>query len=158
MTIRFRLARTTGGDHGYEEILVKKYVVWLSDGEREQLAPLIRKGSCPARHLVGTASGARCRAIGDAWNARSLKGEPIIRLILGDIIVRVLYVGGYDPSKLHMSKVVYTPDNGQLERMNRTIKEPLSSASTLRAINSFESISRTSPTPITSDVGSILIR
>ena len=38
--------------------------------------------------------------------------------------------------------------------MNRTIKEPLSSASTLRAINSFESISRTSSTPITSDVAS----
>ncbi len=76
----------------------------MSDGEREQLAPLMRKGSCPARRLVSTASGARCRAIGDAWNARSLKGEPIIRLILGGTIV--LYVGGYDPSKLHMSKAV----------------------------------------------------
>jgi hypothetical protein len=81
----------------------------LSDGEREQLAPLMRKGSCPARRLVSTASGARCRAIGDAWNARSLKGEPIIRLILGGTIVRVLYVGGYDPSKLPMSKAVLPP-------------------------------------------------
>ena len=28
-----------------KEILAKTYVVWLSDGEREQLAPLIRKGT-----------------------------------------------------------------------------------------------------------------
>jgi len=78
--------------------------VWLSDGEREQLATLIRKGSSPARRLVSTASGARCRAIGNAWNSPSLKGEPIIRFILGGTIVRVLYVGGYDPSRLHMSE------------------------------------------------------
>ena len=30
-----------------KEILVKKYVVWLSDGEREQLATLMRKGRRP---------------------------------------------------------------------------------------------------------------
>ena len=35
-----------------KEILVKKYVVRLSDDEREQLATLIRKGSSPAHHLL----------------------------------------------------------------------------------------------------------
>jgi len=35
-----------------KEILVKKYVVRLSDDEREQLAALIRKGSSPARRLL----------------------------------------------------------------------------------------------------------
>ena len=35
-----------------KEILVKKYVVRLSDGEREQLAALIRKGSSPAHRLL----------------------------------------------------------------------------------------------------------
>ena len=34
------------------EILVKKYVVRLSDDEREQLAALIRKGSSPAHRLL----------------------------------------------------------------------------------------------------------
>jgi len=35
-----------------KEIGVKKYVVRLSGGEREQLATLIRKGKSPARRLV----------------------------------------------------------------------------------------------------------
>jgi transposase len=35
-----------------KEIVVKKYVVRLSDGEREQLATLIRKGSNPAQRLL----------------------------------------------------------------------------------------------------------
>jgi hypothetical protein len=35
-----------------KEILVKKYVVRLSDDEREQLAALIRKGSNPAHRLL----------------------------------------------------------------------------------------------------------
>src|ERR1700720_1699736 len=35
-----------------KEILVKKYVVRLSDHEREQLAALIRKGSSPAHRLL----------------------------------------------------------------------------------------------------------
>jgi transposase len=35
-----------------KEILVKKYVVRLSDDEREQLVTLIRKGSSPAQRLV----------------------------------------------------------------------------------------------------------
>jgi transposase len=35
-----------------KEITVKKYVVRLSDDEREQLATLIRKGSSPARRLL----------------------------------------------------------------------------------------------------------
>ena len=35
-----------------KEILVKKYVVRLSDDEREQLAALIRKGSSPAHRLL----------------------------------------------------------------------------------------------------------
>jgi Homeodomain-like domain len=35
-----------------KEILVKKYVVRLSDEEREQLAALIRKGSSPAHRLL----------------------------------------------------------------------------------------------------------
>jgi hypothetical protein len=34
------------------EIIVKKYVVRLSDDEREQLATLIRKGSNPAQRLM----------------------------------------------------------------------------------------------------------
>jgi hypothetical protein len=35
-----------------KEIIVKKYVVRLSDGEREQLATLIRKGNSPAQRLM----------------------------------------------------------------------------------------------------------
>jgi hypothetical protein len=35
-----------------KEILVKKYVVRLSDDERERLAALIRKGSNPAHRLL----------------------------------------------------------------------------------------------------------
>jgi transposase len=35
-----------------KEIFVKKYVVRLSDDEREQLATLIRKGSSPAQRLM----------------------------------------------------------------------------------------------------------
>jgi homeodomain-containing protein len=35
-----------------KEIIVKKYVVRLSDDEREQLATLIRKGRSPARRLL----------------------------------------------------------------------------------------------------------
>jgi transposase len=35
-----------------KEIIVKKYVVRLSDGEREQLATLIRKGSSAAQRLM----------------------------------------------------------------------------------------------------------
>ncbi len=35
-----------------KEITVKKYVVRLSDGEREQLATLIRKGKSPAQRLM----------------------------------------------------------------------------------------------------------
>jgi transposase len=35
-----------------KEIVVKKYVVRLSDGEREQLAALIRKGKSPAQRLL----------------------------------------------------------------------------------------------------------
>ena len=35
-----------------KEIVVKKYVVRLSDDEREQLATLIRKGSNPAQRLM----------------------------------------------------------------------------------------------------------
>jgi hypothetical protein len=35
-----------------KEIIVKKYVVRLSDDEREQLATLIRKGSSPAQRLL----------------------------------------------------------------------------------------------------------
>jgi hypothetical protein len=35
-----------------KEILVKKYVVRLSDEEREQLAALIRKGSSSAHRLL----------------------------------------------------------------------------------------------------------
>jgi transposase len=35
-----------------KEIIVKKYVVRLSDDEREQLATLIRKGSSPAQRLM----------------------------------------------------------------------------------------------------------
>ena len=35
-----------------KEIIVKKYVVRLSDDEREQLAALIRKGSSPAHRLL----------------------------------------------------------------------------------------------------------
>src|ERR1700704_6961810 len=37
---------------GTKEIIVKKYVVRLSDDEREQLATLIRKGSNPAHRLL----------------------------------------------------------------------------------------------------------
>jgi hypothetical protein len=35
-----------------KEIIVKKYVVRLSDDDREQLATLIRKGSSPAQRLM----------------------------------------------------------------------------------------------------------
>ena len=35
-----------------KEIIVKKYVVRLSDDERQQLATLIRKGSSPAQRLM----------------------------------------------------------------------------------------------------------
>ena len=35
-----------------KEILVKKYIVRLSDNERRQLAALIRKGSSPAHRLL----------------------------------------------------------------------------------------------------------
>jgi transposase len=35
-----------------KEIIVKKYIVRLSDDEREQLATLIRKGSSPAQRLM----------------------------------------------------------------------------------------------------------
>jgi transposase len=35
-----------------KEIIVKKYVVRLSDDEREQLATLIRKGNSPAQRLM----------------------------------------------------------------------------------------------------------
>ena len=35
-----------------KEILVKKYVVRLSDEEREQLETLIRKGKSPAQRLL----------------------------------------------------------------------------------------------------------
>ena len=35
-----------------KEIIVKKYVGRLSDGEREQLATLVRKGSSPAQRLM----------------------------------------------------------------------------------------------------------
>src|ERR1700682_1965226 len=44
--------RTTEAIMAWEEILVKKYVVRLSDNEREQLAALIRKGSSPAHRLL----------------------------------------------------------------------------------------------------------
>jgi transposase len=44
--------RTTEAIMAAKEILVKKYVVRLSDGEREQLATLIRKGSSPAQRLL----------------------------------------------------------------------------------------------------------
>jgi|SRR5450631_2707556 hypothetical protein len=42
-----------------KEILVKKYVVRLSDDEREQLATLIRKGSSPAQRLANARQGTR---------------------------------------------------------------------------------------------------
>ena len=35
-----------------KEIIVKKYVVRLSEDEREQLATLIRKGNSPAQRLM----------------------------------------------------------------------------------------------------------
>src|SRR3977135_492488 len=44
--------RTTEAIMAAKEILVKKYVVRLSDDEREQLAALIRKGSSPAHRLL----------------------------------------------------------------------------------------------------------
>jgi hypothetical protein len=44
--------RTTEAIMVAKEILVKKYVVRLSDDEREQLAALIRKGSSPAHRLL----------------------------------------------------------------------------------------------------------
>jgi hypothetical protein len=44
--------RTTEAIMAWKEILVKKYVVRLSDNEREQLAALIRKGSSPAHRLL----------------------------------------------------------------------------------------------------------
>jgi len=37
------VTRTTGDDHGFEGIIVKKYVVRLNGDEREQLAALTRK-------------------------------------------------------------------------------------------------------------------
>jgi transposase len=49
--IRFA-TRTTEAIMAAKEITVKKYVVRLSDDEREQLATLIRKGSSPARRLL----------------------------------------------------------------------------------------------------------
>src|ERR1700716_2256569 len=44
--------RTTEAIMAWKEILVKKYVVRLSDDEREQLVALIRKGSSPAHRLL----------------------------------------------------------------------------------------------------------
>ena len=51
--IRFgRWIRTAEGIMAGKEIAVKKYVVWLSAEEREQLQALIRKGKGPARRLL----------------------------------------------------------------------------------------------------------
>jgi hypothetical protein len=44
--------RTTAAILAAKEILVKKYVVRLSGGERDELATLIRKGSSPAQRLM----------------------------------------------------------------------------------------------------------
>ena len=44
--------RTTEAIMALKEILVKKYIVRLSDNERRQLAALIRKGSSPAHRLL----------------------------------------------------------------------------------------------------------
>jgi hypothetical protein len=43
--IRFRRTRTTEAIMAAKEIVVKKYVVRLSEDEREQLATLIRKAT-----------------------------------------------------------------------------------------------------------------
>jgi len=50
--IRLVATRTTEANMAAKEIIVKKYVVRLSDDEREQLAALIRKGSSPAHRLL----------------------------------------------------------------------------------------------------------
>jgi transposase len=44
--------RTTEAIMAVKEILVKKYIVRLSDNEREQLAALLRKGSSRAHRLL----------------------------------------------------------------------------------------------------------
>ena len=50
--IRFRRDPNDGGDHGREGNSRKEVCPALSDGEREQLATLIRKGSSPAQRLL----------------------------------------------------------------------------------------------------------
>src|SRR3981081_3984540 len=50
--IRFVEGRTTEAMMAAKEISVKKYVVRLSAGEREQLQALIRKGKSPAKRLL----------------------------------------------------------------------------------------------------------
>jgi transposase len=50
--IRFGRTRTMEAIMAAKEIVVKKYVVRLSEDEREQLATLIRKGSSPAQRLM----------------------------------------------------------------------------------------------------------
>ena len=49
--IRFRRDPSDGGDHGCE-VVVKKYVVRLSCGERSLPETLIRKGSSPVHRLL----------------------------------------------------------------------------------------------------------
>ena len=53
-----------------KEIIVKKYVVRLSDDERDQLAKLIRKGSGPAQRLLKARIllKADISAAGDGWS------------------------------------------------------------------------------------------
>jgi len=55
-----------------KEILVKKYVVWLSDDEHEQLAALIRKGSSPRTEGADLVKGGRL------GSRRVMERQPVI--------------------------------------------------------------------------------
>ena len=60
--IRFRRDPSDEAIMAAKEIVVKKYVVWLSCGERSLLETLIRKGSSPAHRLLKARSRAEPQA------------------------------------------------------------------------------------------------
>jgi hypothetical protein len=65
------------------EIIVKKNVVRLSDGERSLLATLIRKESSPARRLLKARilSKADVSEAGEVWSLRRQTAQGVLRWV-----------------------------------------------------------------------------
>ncbi|HEY4848141.1 MAG TPA: hypothetical protein VIH87_10235, partial [Methylocella sp.] len=70
------------------EIIVKKYFVRLSDGERSLLATLMRKGSSPARRLLKTrifeGLSVAAAILLYCFSPAPVEARPLRLLVLGD--------------------------------------------------------------------------